>query len=33
MDEISKITWTFDDGYVYKNIVAARDFYLLNLGK
>lgn len=31
--EISKITWTFDDGYVYKNIVAARDFYLLNLGK
>ena len=32
-DEINKITWAFDDGYVYDNIVQARDFYLINLGK
>lgn len=31
IDEISQITWSFEDGYVYDNIVAARDFYLLNL--
>ncbi|HPX95415.1 MAG TPA: ABC transporter substrate-binding protein [Brevefilum fermentans] len=26
-------TWPFDDGYVYDNIIYARDFYLINLGK
>lgn len=33
LEEVSKITWTFDDGYVYNNIVQARDFYLLNLSQ
>lgn len=32
-EELSGLTWTFDDGYVYDNIVQARDFYLLNLSK
>ncbi len=31
--DLQKITWVFDDGYVYDNIIQARDFYLLNLGK
>lgn len=33
LEEISKISWSFDDGFVYDNIVQLRDFYLLNLGK
>lgn len=33
LEELAKITWTFDDGYVYDNITQAKDFYLLNLGK
>jgi iron(III) transport system substrate-binding protein len=31
--EIAKMTWSFDDKYVYENITQARDFYLVNLGK
>jgi len=33
LEELAKITWTFDDGYVYDNITQAKDFYLLNLGQ
>lgn len=33
LDEIRKITWVFEDGYVYDNIIQARDFYLLNLSQ
>jgi iron(III) transport system substrate-binding protein len=32
-EELQKITYVFDDGYVYDNIIQARDFYLLNLAK
>ena len=33
LEEKKKITYTYEDGYVYDNIIQARDFYLLNLGK
>jgi iron(III) transport system substrate-binding protein len=31
--EISEMSWMFNDAFVYDNIVKARDFYLVNLGK
>ncbi len=33
LDEISQITWTFDDGYVYDNVIQARDSYLVNISQ
>lgn len=32
-DEISQITWNFDDGYVYNNVIQARDAYLVNISQ
>jgi iron(III) transport system substrate-binding protein len=31
-DYIEENTWAIDDGFVWDNLVAARDFYLINLG-
>jgi iron(III) transport system substrate-binding protein len=31
--EVNAVTWAFNDLYAYQNIIKARDFYLLNLGK
>lgn len=33
LDEISQITWNFDDGYVYENVIQARDSYLVNISQ
>lgn len=33
LDEIRKVTWLIAEQYAYDNLVQARDFYLLNLGK
>ncbi len=33
LDEIQEITWFIAEQYAYENLVQARDFYLLNLGK
>ncbi len=33
LDEIRELTWLLDEKYAYDNMVKARDFYLLNLGK
>lgn len=33
LDEIRDFTWLLTEEFAYKNMVQARDFYLLNLGK
>lgn len=33
LDEIQQVTWFIAEKYAYENLVQARDFYLLNLGK
>jgi len=33
LDEIFSMTWFIDEQYAYDNMIQARDFYLLNLGK
>ncbi len=33
LDEIFTMTWFIEEKYAYDNLVQARDFYLLNLGK
>jgi len=33
LDEVQKLTWFIAEKYAYDNLVQARDFYLLNLGK
>jgi len=33
LDEIFEVTWFIDEKFAYDNMVQARDFYLLNLGK
>ena len=29
----SQVTWFIEEQYAYDNMIQARDFYLLNLGK
>ncbi len=31
--QVQDNTWAVDDGFVYDNIIKARDMYLVNLGK
>jgi iron(III) transport system substrate-binding protein len=33
LDEVQKLTWFIPEQYAYEQLVQARDFYLLNLGK
>lgn len=33
IDEVMKVTWLIPEQFAYENLVQARDFYLLNLGK
>lgn len=33
LDEIFSMTWFIEEQYAYDNMIQARDFYLLNLGK
>ena len=33
LDEIRTVTWLMTEQFAYDNMVKARDFYLLNLGK
>ncbi|MCU0487631.1 MAG: ABC transporter substrate-binding protein [Anaerolineales bacterium] len=33
IDEVMKVTWLIPEQFAYDNLVQARDFYLLNLGK
>lgn len=33
LDEIRQVTWLMTEQFAYENMVKARDFYLLNLGK
>ena len=33
LDEMMTMTWFIDEQYAYDNMIQARDFYLLNLGK
>ena len=33
LDEIFEVTWFIEEQYAYDNMIQARDFYLLNLGK
>jgi iron(III) transport system substrate-binding protein len=32
-DKVRSLSWSFNDQYVFDNIIQARDFYLLNLGQ
>jgi iron(III) transport system substrate-binding protein len=33
LDEIRQLTWLIEEQYAFENMIQARDFYLLNLGK